>query len=146
MAKEASYVTLARFRCHWGNKKIGVFRKKVILVFIASMATKTRVRLEVYLVTLPGTSKPSSHSSEGSPAITHLGRNLLRSSHCQLFLSVTYSCWYRKETTLPEQWNWHRGFPFISIEVIGRGFSDLDNPEVIPDTWHGMSFTWINFR
>ena len=28
MAKEASYVTLARFRCHWGNKKFGVFRKK----------------------------------------------------------------------------------------------------------------------
>ena len=28
MAKEASYVTLTRFRCHWGNKKIGVFRKK----------------------------------------------------------------------------------------------------------------------
>ena len=28
MAKEASYVTLARVRCHWGNKKIGVFRKK----------------------------------------------------------------------------------------------------------------------
>ena len=28
MAKEASYVTLALFRCHWGNKKIGFLRKK----------------------------------------------------------------------------------------------------------------------
>ena len=52
MAKEASYVTLARFRCHWGNKKIGVFRKKVILVYIASMATKTRVWIsETHVVT-----------------------------------------------------------------------------------------------
>ena len=28
MTKEALYLTLARFRCHWGNKKIGFFRKK----------------------------------------------------------------------------------------------------------------------
>ena len=28
MAKEALYVTLARFRCHWGNKKLGFLEKK----------------------------------------------------------------------------------------------------------------------
>ena len=45
MAKEASYVTLARFRAIGPIKKLGFLEKKVILAFIASMATKMRVRI-----------------------------------------------------------------------------------------------------
>ena len=61
MSKEASYVTLSRFRCHWGNKIIGVFRKKCHFSFYclngnenASTASIKRKEKKYYVIRSSG--------------------------------------------------------------------------------------------
>ena len=88
MAKEASYLTLARFRCHWGNKKIGVFRKKCHFSFYCLNGNEnaSTVRLDQFIKQgLEG-----NLTKIGSPKLTDIDYNTAAPFICYFHQSIYF--------------------------------------------------------